>query len=112
MKKLESIESTGFLAVILGGNRGAYGLAQAFYEEYGIKSIVVSPYQTGPILHSMIIDYYSQSNIMNIEQLMSTFQQIEADFPNSKKLLFGSDDCYVELLINKREQFSNQWIVP
>ena len=112
MKKLESTKSNRFLAVILGGNRGAYGLAQAFYEAYDQQSVVISPYQTGPILHSRIVDHYLQASPMDIDQLLQTLDQIDRDYPEAEKLIFGSDDCYVELLVEHRHRFAEKWQVP
>ena len=30
-----------FTPVIMGANRGSYGLARAFYEKYGVKTIIL-----------------------------------------------------------------------
>lgn len=101
-----------FTPVIMGANRGAYGLARAFYEEYGVKTIIISPFQTGPVRHSRILDFQVQSDMQDVTALVQTMAKIERDYPSTKKIIFGSDDRYVELLIQNKLHFSKKWVVP
>ncbi|MBO1914850.1 hypothetical protein J4G37_59745, partial [Microvirga sp. 3-52] len=45
-----------FLPVILGSDDNAYGMARAFHEQYGIKSIVVTKGHILPTMHSKIVE--------------------------------------------------------
>lgn len=101
-----------FTPVIMGANRGSYGLARAFYEKYGVKTIIISPFQTGPVRYSRILDFYVQSHMQDVTALRETMAAIEQDYPGTKKLIFGSDDRHVELLIKHKSCFSKDWLVP
>lgn len=98
--------------VIMGANRGSYGLARAFYEKYGVKTIIISPFQTGPVRHSRIIDFYTLTNMHDVTALRETMAAIAHDFSGTQKIIFGSDDRYVELLIKNKTFFSADWIIP
>lgn len=101
-----------FTPVIMGANRGSYGLARAFYEEYGVKSALISPYRTGSVKHSKIINYYKQLQMTDIESMLETMVAIEIQEPETKKIIFGSDDRYVSFLIENRMLFGPNWLVP
>lgn len=101
-----------FTPVIMGANRGAYGLARVFYEKYGVKTIIISPFQTGPVRHSRILEFYKQTDMQDVATLVQTMTKIARDYPDTKKKIFGSDDRYVELLIKNRLHFPGDWVVP
>lgn len=101
-----------FLPVILGANRGSYSLARAFFEKYGIKTVIVSPFVTGTFNHSKIIHQYIQKKLVDSFYFLETITKIEKDFPNKKLLLFGSDDLYVELILQNQSSLSSAWVVP
>lgn len=101
-----------FLPVILGANRGAYSQARAFFEEYGVKSVVISPYLTGPIAGSQIIRHYLQKKMDDLLSFFETIHQIDQDYPTVPKIILGSDDLYVEILLRNRDLFSSDWVIP
>ena len=101
-----------FTPVIMGANRGSYSLARAFYEKYGVKTIIISPFQTGPVRNSRILEFYYQVDMQDFTALTCTMAAIQKDYPETQKIIFGSDDRYVELLIKNRTHFSSKWVVP
>ncbi|MDE1548262.1 carbamoyl phosphate synthase-like protein [Jeotgalibaca caeni] len=109
---MKKAENQPFVPVILGGNRGAYGLARAFYEAYGIKTHLISPFLTGPINRSTIIEHYLVPSMTDFHSFQKTMLQIENQYPDCQKLLFGSDDRYVEDLLRWRDTFPSHWVVP
>lgn len=101
-----------FIPVILGGNRGAYSLARAFFEAYGIKSVVMSPFLTGAVNHSRIVEHVQVDHLANFSSFMTAMEQLDAAYPTQKKIIFGSDDYYVENLIHWADAFPSEWIIP
>ena len=101
-----------FTPVIMGANRGSYGLARAFYEKYGVKTIIISPFQTGPVRYSRILEFYYQADMQDFTALTDTMAAIQKDYPETQKIIFGSDDRYVELLIKNKNCFSSKWLIP
>lgn len=69
----------------MGANRGAYGLARVFYEKYGVKTIIISPFQTGPVRHSRILEFYKQTDMQDVATLVQTMTKIARDYPDTKK---------------------------
>ena len=49
--------------VLLGADINVVGMSRAFYDEYGVKSIAIGKYNSGPCKDSKIIDYRVQPNI-------------------------------------------------
>ncbi|EMR05456.1 carbamoyl phosphate synthase-like protein [Bhargavaea cecembensis DSE10] len=110
MSKTES--TIQFVPVVVGGNRGAYSLARAFYEAYGVKTNVISPMIIGPIENSKILKNYVQPEIDRPDRFFETIRQIDRDFPGIKKIIVGADDRYAEMLVRLQDRFPEQWVVP
>lgn len=101
-----------FVPVVVGGNRGAYSLARAFYEAYGVKTHIISPMIIGPIENSRILKNHIQPDIELPEKFFDTIAKIEWNFPGMKKIIIGADDRYAEMLVRLQDRFSEEWIVP
>lgn len=101
-----------FLPVLLGGHRGTYSLARSFFEEYGVKAVVVSRYLTGPISASRILRAVLQRDISKPERFLAVMQEIEQRFPDIKKIIIASDDVYLSCLLANRDSLPKGWIVP
>ncbi|WP_035054076.1 carboxylate--amine ligase [Carnobacterium pleistocenium] len=107
-----SIESQTFIPVLLGGNLGAYSTARSFYEAYKVTSLVLCTMVTGPIDHSIFIDPVVEPKMMQPEVLINLLKDIDTRYPNKKKILLASSDNSVELIINHKELFPSDWIIP
>src|SRR5699024_7111584 len=53
-----------------------------------------------------------QVDMQDFTALTCTMAAIQKDYPETQKIIFGSDDRYVELLIKNRTHFSSKWVVP
>ena len=51
------IKDREFIPVLLGNDINTYGMSRAFYEAYGIRSVVIGKAATGPSCNSRIIDF-------------------------------------------------------
>lgn len=108
----EAANSVSFVPVIVGGNRGAYSLARAFYEAYQVKSNIISTMVVGPIGNSRITKHYIQPEVEDLDKFFETIHQIGRDYPNIKKIIFGSDDRYAEMLVRTKDRFDEDWVIP
>ena len=106
------IEEKDFLPIIFGSDINTYGMARAFYEEYQIKSIVIGKYPSGPSCNSKIIDYYSDLNIGMTTVFLKWVDSFSEKFAAKKILLIGCGDNYVELIVQNRDLFRKNVIVP
>lgn len=107
-------EERQFIPVILGGNRGAYSLARAMHEAYQIKSELALAMEVGPVYASKILNYHLYPTIReHFEDCMKDLvEKLERDYPGVPKIVFGSEDCYVEDVITYRSVFPDGWTVP
>lgn len=101
--------------VILGGDFGAYSLARAFHEAYGVNSTVVSIYGSGAVGHSRIIDPVVMGDTFNDEETLRN-KLIEigraTTSPDSKRLLMGSADWLVRVIVRNRAELEEFYQIP
>lgn len=103
-----------FLPVILGSDDNAYGMARAFHEQYGIKSIVVTKGHILPTMHSKIVEkkIYEQLDDPEvfIESMLDLYEELKerAD----KLLVVASNENYAELAIRNREKLEPHYVLP
>ena len=103
-----------FLPVILGSDDNAYGMARAFHEQYGIKSIVVTKGHILPTMHSKIVEkkIYEQLDEPEffIKSMLDLYEELKerAD----KLLVIASNENYAELAIRHREILEPHYILP
>ena len=101
-----------FVPVLFGSDVNTYAMARAFYEEYGIKSIVIGKFPSGPSCNSKIIEYYSDLNIGRQEVFLKMVDDICKKYSNKKILLIGCGDNYVELIVRNRSLFAKNVVAP
>ncbi|WP_122820701.1 carboxylate--amine ligase [Varibaculum vaginae] len=91
-----------FQPVILGSDINAYGMARAFHEAYGKKSIAFAHFQLSPTKYSKIIDVRIVQNFGQLETFKQTLLQFAkiwyAEHPQVKLLLISCGDAYANLL--------------
>ncbi|AOV06816.1 hypothetical protein [Sporosarcina ureilytica] len=103
-----------FLPVILGSDDNAYGMARAFHEQYGIKSIVVTKGHILPTMHSKIVEkkIYEQLDEPQIfiESMLNLYEELKerAD----KLLVVASNENYAELAIRNRDKLEPHYVLP
>lgn len=103
-----------FLPVILGSDDNAYGISRAFYEEYGIKSIVVTKGDILPTMHSKIIEKFYVNNLDNPNDFADNLLELWPKFSKmaNKLILIGCNENYVELCIRNSEKLEGKYILP
>ncbi len=107
-----TIEKQSFIPIILGGDLGAYSIARSFYEAYKVSSLVLCTVITGPINNSQFIEPLADPKIMQAEVLLKRLEEIDNRYPDIKKILLGSADGQVELIINHKKDLPTSLIIP
>lgn len=100
------METYSFLPVIVGTNINAYNMAISFYDTYRIKPVIVG---------RATLPFTAYSNVTTIQEInpalhtpsifVAYLQDIAAKYaaPKQKLLLIGTDDLYVEMIIDNQE---------
>ena len=86
--------------VILGGDIGAYSLARAFHQGYGVKSIVVSGVSTGLLRHSRILTHVTEPHIDDSDAVVRRLLDIAADNAGKDLIVVASADWLVGVLVH------------
>lgn len=101
-----------FVPVILGADITAYSLVRSFYEEYKVKSIVVSRLQAKIISESKICENRVFAGLDDAEVLVDTLINLAKEFPEKKLIVMGCGDWYVRNLIENKDRLSPYYIIP
>ena len=101
-----------FVPVILGADITAYSLVRSFYEEYKVKSIVVSRLQAKIISESKICENRVFAGLDDAEVLVDTLIDLAKEFEGKKLIVMGCGDWYVRNLIENKERLSPYYIIP
>jgi D-aspartate ligase len=97
-------QGVDLLPVVVGGDIGAYSLARAFHEAYGIRTIAVSRLAGWVVGTSSIIDNVRCEDPFDARVLAPVLQRIADEHPDRPLLLLGSADSTVKAIIEVREQ--------
>ena len=90
--------------VVVGGDIGAYSLARAFHEAYGIRTVVVSRLAGWVVGTSSIIDNVRCEDPFDARVLAPVLQRIADEHPGKPLLLLGSADSTVKAVIEARDE--------
>lgn len=101
--------------VIVGGDIGAYSLARAFHEAYGLGSTVISKLGGWHISDSAIIRNVHCTDPFDAAALLPVLREVAAAHPSGRLLLLGSADATVKAIIRVRDELQGldeRWIAP
>lgn len=98
--------------MFLGNDINTYSMSRAFYEQYGVKSIVIGKFNIGPSCNSRIIDFRAVADMGRPEGFLRTIGGLAHEFPGKKIILMGCGDDYVELIIRNRSKLGADIITP
>jgi D-aspartate ligase len=97
--------------VILGGDAGAYSLARAFHEGYGVRSTVVSIRPTPNVAHSNIIRNVVEPRLDDPAVMVELIRRIAATAPGPV-IALTCVDWYVRALAEHRALLEDVAVVP
>ena len=93
-----------FQPVILGIDVGAYSIARTFYEFYKVKTIIIGKY-------TYWMTNYSKNN-MTEEKLIDFLIKLSKERKDTKLLLFGCSEDYVDIIVRNKKKLDKYFIVP
>ena len=109
---MENIDAPDVLPVILGGDIGAYSLARAFHEAYGIVPLVFSQADCHMCGDSSILVNRMVPHLERPAVLLSTLANTAECFSDRPLLLLGCGDWYVRLIVENRAVLEKPFIIP
>ncbi len=101
-----------FIPVFLGNDINTYSMSRAFYEAYGVKSIVMGKVNTGPSCNSRIIDFKAIPGLDMQDTFIRTIEKLAESYPNKKIILMGCGDNYVEQIIKNKSRLQDNIVAP
>lgn len=97
--------------IILGGDIGAYATARAFHEARGVRSVVLTGVRTGPVADSAVVDLRVLDGLEEADRLVRAVVDVAAEAPQTRPIVIGSADWYVEVLAARRRELEAAGVV-
>lgn len=104
-------DSAAVHPVILGGDAGAYSLARAFHEGYGIRSTVVSIRPTPNVAHSTILRNVVEPRLDEPDVMVELIRRVAAA-ASGPVIALTCVDWYVRALAEHRARLEDVAVVP
>lgn len=101
-----------FLPVLLGDEKNAYGMARAFYESYGVKSLALNHTNISKIQQSDLLTFREVQRLHIEERFVVALQAIGEEFKEKKLLLLACDEFYVKKIIQHKEELADLYVIP
>lgn len=74
------IQEREFIPVLLGSDLNTYSMARAFYEAYGVRSLVIGKAGSGPSCHSRITDFRQAPGLDTQDIFIDTIRKAAAEY--------------------------------
>lgn len=105
---------TQFLPILLGSDINVYGMARAFHEAYGVKSVAFAHFHLSPTRYTSIVDVRVDENFDKpsrfVDVLVQAAQEYRSKESDCTLLLIACGDVYANLLSKCAEQL-RPWYV-
>ena len=115
-KETGRIINKDFIAVALGGDMNCYGVARAFYEAYGLKTVLLGKERVFPTSRSTLFsDRLYDERLLDDDVLIKLLTEVDDKYRGVKKFVFATNDDYVRHIIHNKaaiEAISSDFIVP
>jgi D-aspartate ligase len=98
--------------VVLGGDIGAYSMARAFHEAFGLRPVVVSTVSTGLVRHSRILENVVEPRMDDPDAVVERLLAIADRHADATLLVMASADWLVRTLVEQRERLEPRYLVP
>ena len=100
------------LPVILGGDIGAYSLARAFHEAYGVESLVLSQAHSHMCADSSILKNRVEPQLEQQDVLLDILAAVAEENPGRPMMLLGCGDWYVRAIAENRDLLARHYLIP
>ena len=103
-----------FQPILLGSDINVYGMARAFHEQYGMKSLAFAGAQLAPTRFSSIVDVHIIENFTTrdvfVRTLIDYARNHEERFPGMRRLLISCGDVYSFLLSQVEDELRPYYV--
>ena len=103
------MEQMKFIPILLGSDMNVYGMAKAFHEAYGIKSVAYADHLLAPTKFSHIVTVHPKMGFDEDPVFTETLLALAKSTynnPDMHYLLIPCGDGYAELLAKNKEKLS------
>lgn len=101
-----------FVPVLLGADINAYSMARAFYEAYGVKSIVYGMYPASVCAGSKMIDYRVRQDNDQVDKVLENVTEAAREYPDKQILVLGCGDNYLNAISANLPHFPGNVTAP
>lgn len=98
--------------VVLGGDIGAYSMARAFHEAFGVRPVVVSTVSTGLVRHSRILENVVEPRMDDPDVVVARLHEVAERHADADLLVMASADWLVRTLVEQRDRLEPRYVVP
>lgn len=103
-----------FVPVTIGANLGAYSLARAFHEQYGVMTELLCGVVIFPIKDSKLFNVTMDDHLhYNPRAILKKYvEMINDKYPGHEKLMIPSEDFSVNYVLSNMDLFDEDWHIP
>lgn len=99
-----------FVAVLLGTEIGAYGMARAFWEAYGVRSVAYGTFPLTPTAHSKFIEQRCDPDFANPDRLVELLNRDAGGFGGATPLVISCGDDYSVMLSERKGELDEVYV--
>ena len=102
--------SQQFVPVLLGTEIGAYGMARAFWEAYGVKSVAYGTFPLTPTAYSKFIEQRCDADFATPERFVAVLNRDAGTFGGATPLIIPCGDDYSVLLSEHKGELDDRYV--
>jgi len=87
-------------------------MARAFYEAYGVKSVVYGMYPASVCAGSKLIDYRVRPGNDSVEQVLANVTEVAREHPDRTVLVLGCGDNYLNAISANLPRYPERVVAP
>ena len=99
-----------FDLLIIGSDITSYHMARSYYEEYNKKAYLIGDKPQAVTYYSKILDFELVEDLTSTTVFLKTLKDFYNDHSDSKILLIGSNNTFVRLIIENKEELRKYFI--
>ena len=99
-----------FVPVLLGTEIGAYGMARAFWEAYGVKTVAYGTFPLTPTAHSKFIEQRCDADLMDPRRFIEVLNRDAEGFGDAMPLVIPCGDDYSVMLSEHKAELDSRYV--
>lgn len=103
-------DNMDFEVIIVGSDINAYYMARNTYEAYNKKAYLIGKLPMNFTEYSNILNIEYQDNLWDKDVFLDKLISVAKRFNNKKLLLIGTNDTYVRLIVENKDELSKYYL--